>query len=163
MTASVPGLAGASARQASSSSATPVAAARCAISALSEPGAIHRQWGLFLLDRERDVARVLREARRTMGERRDVYGYDLLAWASYKAGDTTAALRASRVAVARGTEDAALLYRAGVIAHASGDSVSASALFAKAYAVNPRFDAARMNTPSGPSTRTPSAGGTGGL
>jgi tetratricopeptide (TPR) repeat protein len=125
-----------------------------AVSALSQPGAIHRQWGLFLLDHERDVARVLRDAGSAIGERRDVYGYDLLAWASYKAGDTTAALHASRAAVAQGTEDARLLHRAAVIARASGDSASASALFAKAHAVNPRF---------GPAGTKTVAGGAGGL
>ena len=134
-----------------------------AVSALSQPGAIHRQWGLFLLDHERDVARVLREARSAIRERRDVYGYDLLAWASYKAGDMQAALRASKVAVAQATEDAGLLYRAGVIARASGDSVSARVLFAKAYAVNPRFDVGGMTTALGPSIRTPTAGGTSGF
>ena len=110
------------------------------VSALSQPGAIHRVWGLFLLDHDRDVARVLREARRSIAERRDVYGYDLLAWAAYKSGRTNEAQQAAALAVGRGTEDATVLYHAGVIALAAGDSAGARSMLARALAVNPLFD-----------------------
>ena len=95
------------------------------LSALSQPGEIHRAWGLFLLDHERDVERVLRAARAGIEDRRDVYGYDLLAWAAFKAGHLEEATRASTAAVAQGTEDATLLHHAGVIALAAGDSSAA--------------------------------------
>jgi tetratricopeptide (TPR) repeat protein len=111
-----------------------------ALGALSQPGAIHRTWGVFLLDHDRDVERVLREARASLRERRDVYGYDLLAWAAYKAGNIEEARRASVAAVALGTEDATLLYHAGVISVAAGDSATAREMLARALSVNPRFD-----------------------
>ena len=111
-----------------------------ALGALSQPGAIHRTWGVFLLDHDRDVQRVLREARASLRERRDVYGYDLLAWAAYKAGNIEEARRASALAVAQGTEDATLLYHAGVISLAAGDSATARETLARALSVNPRFD-----------------------
>ena len=110
-----------------------------AVSALSQPGAIHRAWGLFLLDHDRDVARVLREAQKDIVGRRDVYGYDLLAWASYKAGSIADARRASMSALAQGTEDASIFYHAGMIAAAAGDSVAARAMLDKALRLNPRF------------------------
>jgi tetratricopeptide (TPR) repeat protein len=107
--------------------------------ALGQPGAIHRAWGLFLLDHERDVSRVLREARADTVHRRDVFGYDLLAWASYKAGHIDDARKAASVALSQGTEDATLYYHAGVIAAAAGDSTASRSLLARAFTLNPSF------------------------
>jgi len=114
-----------------------------AVSALSQPGSIHRAWGLFLLDHDRDVERVLAEARADLKVRRDVYAYDLLAWALYKAGRIAEARRASERALARGTEDPQLLHHGAVIATAAGDSAAATALLERALAINPRFAPAR--------------------
>ena len=114
-----------------------------AVSALSQPGSIHRAWGLFLLDHDRDVKRVLAEARADLKVRQDVYAYDLLAWALYKAGRVAEARRASVQALAQGTEDPPLLHRGAVIATAAGDSASATALLERALAINPRFAPAR--------------------
>jgi len=108
-----------------------------AVAALSQPGAIHRAWGLFLLDHNRDVARVLREARADTVHRRDVFGYDLLAWASYKAGRIADARKASALALSQATEDATLFYHAGTIAIAAGDSTAGRSLLARAFALNP--------------------------
>ena len=57
-------------------------------SALKQPGPIHRAWGLFLLDHgtKSDANRVLAKTRVEIRTRRDVYGYDLLAWALHKQG-----------------------------------------------------------------------------
>jgi tetratricopeptide (TPR) repeat protein len=110
-----------------------------ATSALSQPGAIHRAWGLFLLDHDRDVSRVLREARADIVHRRDVYGYDLLAWASFKAGRIADADRAMTLALSQNTEDAMLLYHASRIAAAAGDSSRAGSLLTSALRVNPKL------------------------
>jgi tetratricopeptide (TPR) repeat protein len=112
-----------------------------AVSALSQPGPIHRAWGLFLLDHDRDVLRVLREARAEIRGRRDVYGYDLLAWALYKSRRIDEARKASTLALAQGTEDANLLYHAAVIAAAAGDSTGARSLLTRALTLNPTFSA----------------------
>ena len=112
-----------------------------AVSALSQPGSIHRAWGLFLLDHDRDVPRVLREARAEIRVRRDVYGYDLLAWALYKSRRIDEARKASTCALAQGTEDAGLLYHAGMIAAAAGDSTGARSLLSRALKLNPTFSA----------------------
>lgn len=108
-----------------------------AVAALSQPGAIHRAWGLFLLDHDREVSRVLREARADTVHRRDVFGYDLLSWASYKAGRIADARKASALALSQGTEDATLFYHAGMIAIAAGDSTAGRSLLARALALNP--------------------------
>jgi tetratricopeptide (TPR) repeat protein len=108
-----------------------------AVAALGQPGAIHRAWGLFLLDHDRDVSRVLREARADIVHRRDVFGYDLLAWASYKAGRTNEARNAALLALSQGTEDAMLFYHAGMIEMAAGDSTRGRFLLSRASALNP--------------------------
>lgn len=112
-----------------------------AASALSQPGSIHRAWGSFLLDHDRDVTRVLREAQVGIATRRDVYGYDLLAWALYKAGRVAEAQRAAAAALSQDTEDASLFYHAGMIAAAAGDTAAARSRLARALALNPRFSA----------------------
>ena len=112
-----------------------------AVAALSQPGAIHRAWGLFLLEHDRDVSRVLREAQTDIAKRRDVYGYDLLAWASYKSGRIDDARSAATAALSQGTEDATLFYHAGMIAAAAEDSTAARSLLAKALELNPAFSA----------------------
>ena len=112
-----------------------------AVAALGQPGAIHRAWGLFLLDHDRDVSRVLRDARADIVHRRDVFGYDLLAWASYKAGRIADARKASTLALSQGTEDATLFYHAGVIATAAGDSAGGQSLLARALMINPSLAA----------------------
>ena len=111
-----------------------------AVSALGQPGAIHRAWGLFLLDHDRDVSRVLREARKDIVGRCDVYGYDLFAWASYKAGHISEAQVAATRALSQGTEDASILYHAGMIAAAAGDTLAARAMLSRALTLNARFN-----------------------
>ena len=110
-----------------------------ATSALSEPGSIHRAWGLFLLDHDRDVERVLAGAQADLAIRRDVYAYDLVAWALYKSGRVAEAEQAAKAALAQGTADAQLFYHAGMIAVASGDPAEGRVLLRKAMALNPQF------------------------
>jgi tetratricopeptide (TPR) repeat protein len=87
------------------------------LSALTQPGQIHRAWGLFLLDHgsAADRADVLRRARRELRERKDVYGYDLLAWALHRAGRSTEARAAMRLALSQRTEDVLLASHARAI------------------------------------------------
>jgi tetratricopeptide (TPR) repeat protein len=112
-------------------------------SALTQPGPIHRTWGLFLLDHgtPRDVKRVLDKCRAELRTRHDVYGYDLLAWALHKQGRDVAARAAMRHALAQHTEDAQLLYHAGMIEHALGDNAAARGYLEEALRVNPYFSA----------------------
>jgi tetratricopeptide (TPR) repeat protein len=104
---------------------------------LHQPGPYHRAWSLFLLDHDRDLAPVLAKARDELRTRRDVYGYDLLAWALHKSGHDADARRAMDQALALGTRDAMLLYHAGMIDRALGDDGRARARLEAALAANP--------------------------
>ena len=85
------------------------------IAVLGQPGQWHRAWSLFLLDHHRRVPEVLARVREELKTRRDVYGYDLLAWALHQAGHDTAAAAAMRQALAWGTKDPQLLRHAAAI------------------------------------------------
>jgi tetratricopeptide (TPR) repeat protein len=56
------------------------------VAVASQPGAYHRAWALYLLDHNMRVDTVVSKAADELRDRRDVYGYDLMAWAYYKAG-----------------------------------------------------------------------------
>lgn len=104
-----------------------------AVSALQQPGPIHRAWGLFLLDHstQRDAASVLAKARTDLRTRHDVYGYDLLAWALHKRGRNVEAESAMDRALEEHTEDPQLYRHAGVISLALGDTSAARAHFSR--------------------------------
>jgi tetratricopeptide (TPR) repeat protein len=109
------------------------------VSVSGQSGPYHRAWGLFLLDHDRRVAEVLARARVDVETRRDVYGYDLLAWALHKAGRDDEAQRAMTQALRLGTPDAGLYFHAGMIERALGDRQAARAYLERALAANPWF------------------------
>jgi len=80
------------------------------VSALKQPGVIHRAWGLFLLDHgtAQDRADVLRRARRELRDRKDVYGHDLMALALFRNGQVEEARKEMRLALSQHTEDVML-------------------------------------------------------
>ena len=80
------------------------------VSALRQPGVIHRAWGSFILDNgtAKDRADVLRRARLELRVRKDVYGHDLMAWALYRNGHVAEARREMTLALSQGTEDVLL-------------------------------------------------------
>lgn len=82
---------------------------------LAQPGAFHRAWSLYLLDHDRQVAGVLRNVQAEIVERKDVYGYDLLAWALFKNGRTCEARVAMDQALALGTREPMLVRHAEAI------------------------------------------------
>jgi hypothetical protein len=69
--------------------------------------------------------------------RRDIYGYDLLAWALHAQGRDVEAKAAMTHALAQGTRDAQLFHHAAVIERALGDETAASELFARVRALQP--------------------------
>jgi tetratricopeptide (TPR) repeat protein len=106
---------------------------------LAQPGGFHRAWTLFLLDHQRRVPEVLAQVQEEIHIRRDIYGWDLLAWALHRAGRDREALPAMAKALALGTEDASLFYHMGTIQRALGQRVAARRYLARALAVNPSF------------------------
>jgi len=99
-------------------------------------GPFHRAWSLFLLDHDRRTAEVLDKAQQEIVVRKDVYGWDLLAWALHKNGRDADARGAMGHALALGTRDAMLFYHAGMIERDLGDRGAARRHLAEALAVN---------------------------
>jgi tetratricopeptide (TPR) repeat protein len=90
--------------------------------ALSQPGFPHRAWSLWMLDHDRSVPQVLRRAREELETRKDIYGYDLYAWALHKAGRDREAWNAMQQALRLGTKDPLLARHAAAIHGTLGDS-----------------------------------------
>ncbi|GLC26825.1 hypothetical protein [Roseisolibacter agri] len=116
------------------------------VAAGRQPGAYHRAWSLFLLDHGRQLPQVLDAARAELATRRDAYGHDVLAWALYRNGRVREARAAMAPALALGTQDALLLYHAGMIARADGDARAARSYLARALAVSAWWDHAGPDT-----------------
>jgi tetratricopeptide (TPR) repeat protein len=107
------------------------------LAVLNQPGPLHRAWSMFLLDQGRKVDTVLSRAREEILTRQDVYGWDLLAWALHRSGRDVEARDASMRALALGTRDAVLHYRAGMISLALSDTADARRHLRHALAINP--------------------------
>ncbi|HKP29820.1 MAG TPA: tetratricopeptide repeat protein [Gemmatimonadales bacterium] len=78
-------------------------------------GGFHRAWYLALLDHNQRVPMVLQALTREITARPDAYGWDLLAWARYRAGQIPAAREAIDSALAIGTGDPLILGHARAI------------------------------------------------
>jgi tetratricopeptide (TPR) repeat protein len=100
----------------------------------------NRQLALFLVDHDRDVAEALTLAEAELDERKDAYGYDAYAWALLANGRAAEADAALATALATGTRDARLLFHAGEIALALGDSTGARALLEESLAIRGALD-----------------------
>lgn len=87
------------------------------VSALKQPGVIHRAWGLFILDHgtASERADVLARARRELRIRKDVYGHDLMAWALYRTGHLKEARKEMMLALSQDTQDVMLSEHARAI------------------------------------------------
>lgn len=94
---------------------------------------------LFDADHGGDPAATVALARAAHARRPSVKAADTLAWALYKAGDAAEARRYADEALRLGTQDALMLYHAGTIAQAQGDSAAARELLGRALALNPNF------------------------
>jgi tetratricopeptide (TPR) repeat protein len=108
---------------------------------LSGPGATlgRRELAYFLADHDRDPDRALALARQELEIRRDVYTFDVLAWALYKAGRVEEARDAAGEALRLGTRDARLFFHAGMIHYRLGERERARDFLARALATNPHF------------------------
>jgi tetratricopeptide (TPR) repeat protein len=107
--------------------------------AAAQPEPYNRVWTQFRLDHAIGLEATRALLERELESRRDVLGYDLVAWARFLTGDLAGARSAITGAIRLGTRDATLLYHAGAIAAASGSREEARRLLAKALEMNPRF------------------------
>ena len=103
----------------------------------SFPRIYDRNWALFCADNGRDLDEALALARKDLELRHDIHAYDTLAWVCFKKGMPAEAESAMQRALARGTREATLLYHAGMIARAGGDSGRAKDYFTRAREINP--------------------------
>ncbi len=80
------------------------------MSVLQQPEVLHREWGLFLLDNgtATERAQVLARAELDLRNRKDVYGYDLVAWALYRNGRLAEARKVMALALSQNTQDVLL-------------------------------------------------------
>jgi len=99
-----------------------------------------RGTALYLSDRGLDPARAVRLATDELAVRKDVYGYDALAWALLNAGKPAEAAAPMLSALAAGTQDARLWYHAGLIAAANGKVEEARTNLERALALGPALD-----------------------
>lgn len=101
--------------------------------------AYHRAWSLFLLDHGRRVDEVLAKAEEELATRRDIYGYDVVAWALHAKGRDTEGRAMMTHALALGTRDAMLFYHASAIDAALGRSAAAHDELARARHIDPNI------------------------
>ena len=91
-----------------------------------------RTLALYLATRHESPETALRLARAELESRGDVFSHDALAWSLAAAGNAAEALSEMQRALAEGTQDARLLFHAGVIASEAGHSADAERWLRKA-------------------------------
>lgn len=98
-----------------------------------------RELATFHADRGVKLDEALAAARSELEARKDIFGYDLLAWALYKSGRSAEALAPMDEALRLGTRDARLFFHAGMIQRALGHDQAARELLARALSTNRHF------------------------
>jgi tetratricopeptide (TPR) repeat protein len=109
--------------------------------AMAQADAFHwgRQAAVALADHGWGKAWGVKLARQELQRRGNVHGWDALSWALLGAGHVQQAYRASRRALALGTEEPRLLFHAGMAASRAGHPHQATRLLGRALQLNPRF------------------------
>ena len=110
------------------------------IAVRGQPGAYHRAWSLFLLDHGRRLQEVNANALDELDTRKDIYGYDIVAWSFYRLGRSSEAATYMRLALQLKTKDPMLYYHAGMIEKSLGHTREASRFLQSALEINPDFD-----------------------
>ena len=99
----------------------------------------NRELALFYADHDLKLDEALDLASKELAVRKDIYGYDALAWALYKNGRLHEAAKAITEAMKLGTQDPKLYYHAGMIYYHRGDRDLARTYLEHALALNPHF------------------------
>jgi tetratricopeptide (TPR) repeat protein len=99
----------------------------------------NRELALFYADHDLKLTEALTLAQRELEVRRDIYTYDVLAWALYKNDKLQEARTAMREALKLGTKDARLFFHAGMIACRLEHYEEARGYLQQALALNPHF------------------------
>jgi len=108
------------------------------LSALNQQ--IHnRDLALFYADHDVKLDESMALARKELEVRRDIYTWDVLAWALFKIGRYQEAADAAAHALQQGTVDAQIYFHAGMIYGRLGDLGAAKNLLGRALNVSPQF------------------------
>jgi tetratricopeptide (TPR) repeat protein len=99
----------------------------------------NRELALFLADHDMKLDEALTLARKELEVRRDIYAWDVLAWALLKNDRPEEAKAAITEALRLGTRDARLFFHAGMIHARLGELPRARDYLARALATNPYF------------------------
>ena len=99
----------------------------------------NRDLALFYADRGIKLEQAVMYARKELEVRRDVYTWDVLAWALLKHGEPKEAAEAMSHALGQGTKDAQLFFHAGMIYADLDDSAKAKDFLRRALLTNPHF------------------------
>jgi tetratricopeptide (TPR) repeat protein len=99
-----------------------------------------RQLAFFYADHDMRPTGAVTIARSSLETRKDVYGYDALAWALYRVGRYDEAQAAASRALSLHTPDARLWYHAGLISMALGEEDLAFEQLSNALRISPNFD-----------------------
>jgi tetratricopeptide (TPR) repeat protein len=99
----------------------------------------NRELVYFYADRGVKLPEALELASREIEVRKDIYGYDALAWALYRSGRADEAYAPMKQALRLGTRDARLFYHAGMIAGRLGKTAEAIVHLERALAINSNF------------------------
>ena len=99
----------------------------------------NRQMALFYADHNRKLDEALKLVQNEIKIRKDIYGYDALAWCLYKNGKNVEAAKAIQQALKMGTKDAKIFYHAGMIFSASNQPNQAMKFLKSALTIQPQF------------------------
>ena len=99
----------------------------------------NRELARYYADHDINLNKALELARAEIEVRKDIYGYDTLAWVLFKNGHLDEAAEAMADALRLGTQDADLYYHAGMIHHGLGEYEQAREYLDRALALNPQF------------------------
>ena len=91
---------------------------------------------IFYADHNRNLSEALERATSELTVRRDIYGYDALAWALYKNNRIDEAVEAITEAMRLGTENASLYYHAGMIYYGADEDDQARQYLEQALALS---------------------------
>ena len=97
------------------------------------------QMALYFADHGLRLEDALNQAFAEYERRGSIQAADVLAWALYKSGRYEEAGEYSQEALRLDTQDALLLFHAGMIANELGDGEQAHAYLERALAINPHF------------------------
>ena len=99
----------------------------------------NRQLALFYADHDRKLDEALALAQSEIEIRKDIYGYDALAWCLYKNGRYPEAAIEIQRALKMETQDSMLFYHAGMIFQKLGQHAEARKYLDEARSLNPHF------------------------